>query len=268
MGLGDSTTESALTAGSGEVPATENELARTQALLRAEQQRLNIANRELETLCYSISHDLRAPLRAIDGFSQALSSDFGHALPAEAQHCIARILKGAERMSAQIDGLLALSRIHDAPLRRTHVDLSELASKISKDLAAQSPARHVDVEIEDGLSADADARLTALLLINLIRNAWKFTGTRAKARIAFGKNPSSGPPGFFLTDNGVGFDMAYAGRLFAPFQRLHKAADFEGLGMGLAIARRITTLHDGQISVAAKPEVGATFSFTLGSVRG
>ena len=245
--------------------ADADELAQTRALLEAERRRLVQANNELETLCYSISHDLRAPLRAIDGFSQALSIDYGSSLDAGAQHYIERIRRASERMTAQIDALLELSRVHAVTLRPTRVDLSHLARKICSDLERQNPGRNVTIQIEPDLFAHADAHMASLLLSHLLANAWKFTRKQAQADITFSKDRASSAAAWCVRDNGAGFNMAYSNRLFAPFQRLHKESEFEGIGLGLAIAQRIAIRHDGRVWVLAEPDVGATFSFTLGA---
>jgi light-regulated signal transduction histidine kinase (bacteriophytochrome) len=235
------------------------------ALLEAERLRTARNSREIETLTYSISHDLRAPLRAIDGFSEALITDYGSSLPDEARHYVERIRTASDRLSAQIDALLSLSHIHTAPLRPTRVDLSHFARKISSDLERQNPGRAVSVRIEPDLIVFADAHLAGLLLLHLLENAWKFTRRQPRAEIELGRDPAAGGSAWFIRDNGVGFNMTYAGRLFAPFQRLHKDSDFEGIGIGLAIVQRIVSRHDGCVSARAEPNAGATFSVALGN---
>lgn len=231
----------------------------------AEQRRAERAERELESLCYSISHDLRAPLRAIDGFSHALATDYGEGLPEDARSYVERIRKASARLSAQIDALLALSRIHAAPLRPTRVDVSQLALQICGALERRNPGREVRVSIERGVTAVADPHMAELLLTHLLENAWKFTRRQAGAEIALERDGASGSGVWCVRDNGVGFNMAYAERLFAPFQRLHKESDFEGIGIGLAIVERIVSRHEGRVWVRAEPNAGATFWVSLAS---
>lgn len=236
-----------------------------EAALFAERRRGERAQRELEALCYSISHDLRAPLRAIDGFSQALVADYGSELPEDARHYVERIRKASARLSAQIDALLGLSRIHAAPLHPTRVDLSQLAVAICSALARRNPGREVRVSIEPDLVAFADPHMAELLLAHLLENAWKFTRRQERAEIEVKSDTTSDAGVFCVRDNGVGFNMAYAERLFAPFQRLHKESDFEGIGVGLAIVQRIANRHEGRVWALAEPSAGATFYVGLGS---
>lgn len=233
--------------------------------LVAEQRRTERAQRELQTLCYSISHDLRAPLRAIDGFSEALVADYGSELPEDARHYVERIRKASARLSAQIDALLCLSRIHATPLHPTRVDLSQLALEICGALERRNPGREVRVSIEPDVVAFADPHMVELLLAHLLENAWKFTRRQAPAEIELKRDSASGAEAWCIRDNGVGFNMAYADRLFAPFQRLHKESDFEGIGIGLALVQRIVNRHDGRVWARAEPNAGATFSVSLGS---
>jgi signal transduction histidine kinase len=220
----------------------------------------------LEAFCYSVSHDLRAPLRAIDGFSQALAHDYGSVLDVQAHHYIDRVRAGAQRMSALIDDMLELSRIQRAPLRRSQVNLSELSARILAELARAEPDRKVSVEITPGLIANGDAHLMQVLLEKLLGNAWKFTSKKPQAAIQVGREASA-PETFFVADDGAGFDMAYAGRLFSPFQRLHKASEFDGTGIGLAVAHRILSRHAGRIRAQAEPGKGARFSFEVGAMN-
>jgi light-regulated signal transduction histidine kinase (bacteriophytochrome) len=232
------------------------ELAETRAALVDELER---KNRELEAFSYSVSHDLRAPLRTIDGFSQALAEDYGPSLDDRARDYIGRVRAGAQRMSSLIDDLLRLSRVSRAELRRRPVDLSSTARTVVAELRQADPERDVTVSIPDNLMVEADANLLRVLLENLIGNAWKFT-TRVAARIEVGRGPDGA---FFVRDNGAGFDMTYVDRLFAPFQRLHTEEDFPGTGIGLATARRIVDRHGGRIWADGTPGGGATISFTL-----
>jgi light-regulated signal transduction histidine kinase (bacteriophytochrome) len=222
------------------------------------------ANKELEAFSYSVSHDLRAPLRAIDGFSEALLVDHGDKLDDEGRHCLARVRAGAQRMSQLIDDLLSLSRIARSPMKREPVDLTAIARRIFGDLSARDPARKVDIIVADGLTGKGDARLVMVLLENLLGNAWKFTSKQPSARVEVASEVRDGESVFLVRDNGVGFDMGYANKLFAPFQRLHSDSEFQGTGVGLATVQRVVTRHRGRIWTDAAPGKGATFFFTLG----
>jgi signal transduction histidine kinase len=240
--------------------ATHLELAR---MRRAWVTELERANRELDAFSYSVSHDLRAPLRAIDGFAGILAKEHAGALDDQARHYLDRIVNGVARMSALVEALLDLARISRAPLTNSDVDLSALSAEIVADLAAANPARAVTVTIEPGLIARGDRQLLSVVFVNLIGNAWKFTSRKADARIEITRHPGE-PSGFVVRDNGAGFDMSYATNLFAPFQRLHGATDFAGTGVGLATVYRIVTRHGGRIWAEAAPDCGAAFFFTLG----
>jgi signal transduction histidine kinase len=228
---------------------------------RAWTDELERTNRELDAFSYSVSHDLRAPLRAIDGFSRMLEEDSGHAMNDEGREHLARIRRAVDRMGALIDDLLGLARLSRSPLKRQQVDLSRIARQVSAELASRQ-ARAVDVVIEEGLTAHADARLVTVLLENLIGNAWKFSGRQDRPRIEVGRALAPRRP-FFVRDNGAGFNMTYAHRLFAPFQRLHSEAEFEGTGIGLATVQRIVARHGGRIWAEGESGKGAAFSFTL-----
>jgi PAS domain S-box-containing protein len=221
---------------------------------------LQVLNRELESFSYSVSHDLRTPLRAIDGFSHMLVADYGGQLDDRAQHYLSRIRAGTQRMAQLIDDLLDLARISRVPLAATSVDLSALASEVIAEVQRRDPNRTVEVHIAPGISARADARLMKILLENLLGNAWKFTARQDAAQIWFGADASA----FFVRDTGAGFDMAYAEKLFVPFQRLHSDREYEGTGIGLATVHRIVTRHGGRIWAEAELGRGATFFFTLG----
>jgi signal transduction histidine kinase len=235
-------------------------LARTRRAWAAELER---ANRELEAFSYSVSHDLRAPLRAIDGFSKALLVEHSSALDSQGRHYLERVRAATQRMSALIEDLLNLSRITRATLRREPVDLTGLAAGVVEELRRRDPARAVVVDVAQGLTAKGDRQLLRIVLENLLGNAWKFTARRPEARISFGAEVGPGGPAFFVRDNGAGFDMAYADKLFAPFQRLHKSSEFEGTGIGLATVQRIVSRHGGRLTASAEVDVGATFCFTL-----
>jgi signal transduction histidine kinase len=238
---------------------THIELARIRRAWIAELER---ANRDLDAFSYSVSHDLRAPLRAIDGFSQVLEETYAAVLEPQARTYLGHIRKGVARMTALIEALLELARVSRGPLRSDRVDLSELAAGVVEDLRGASPDRCVEVVVQPGLLAIGDRRLLHAVLVNLIGNAWKFTRTRPRARLEVGQRAPE-PPTFFVGDNGVGFDPAEASRLFAPFQRLHRADAFEGTGIGLATVQRIVERHGGRIWAEAELDRGATFSFTL-----
>lgn len=223
---------------------------------------LQESRRELESLTYTIAHDLRAPLRTIEGFAHALSEDCGELLDADGRHYLQHVLDAAHRMSAMLEGLLSLARIHRAEFHPVPVELSRLAHGVVDQLKAADPARPVEVVIAENVATEADPTLLKLALDALLQNAWKFTRGRDPARIEVGVQPAT-PPVYFVSDNGVGFDMRYAGKLFDPFQRLHSEAEFEGVGVGLAAAHRIVLRHGGRIWAQAEPDRGARFSFTL-----
>jgi signal transduction histidine kinase len=225
---------------------------------------LEAANRHLEAFSYSVSHDLRAPLRTISGFSDALAEECGPALGKEGLQHLERVRAGVRRMSELIDGMLALSRVMKAELRRAPVDLSALAEDVARDVRATARERSAEFVIHMGLRAMGDPVLLRAVMANLFENAWKFTAKRAKARIEFGqRGVESGQPVFFVRDNGAGFDMKYGDKLFGVFQRLHRQEDFAGTGVGLATVQRIVTRHGGRIWAEARLDEGATFFFTL-----
>jgi len=241
--------------------ATNQDLERRIAQRTAE---LEVANRQLEAFSYSVSHDLRAPLRAIGGFGDILSEDFGPALGADGRAHLTRIRAAVERMQALIQGMLVLAGAGKAPLSREPVDLTALAEEVVQDLRAESPERAADFVIQLGLTAQGDRVLLRAVLANLLGNAWKFTGRRAKARIEVGRTSGEGDPQtFFVRDNGAGFDMTKAQRLFGTFQRLHREDEFPGTGVGLATVQRIVARHGGRVWAESEPDRGATFYFTL-----
>lgn len=225
---------------------------------------LEAANREMEAFSYSVSHDLRAPLRSIEGLSQALLEDCGDRLDAGGRQYLSRIRAGTRRMGDLIDGLLKLSRTSGGGLEVSEWDLSGLCGQVAGGLADLEPERRVAIAIRQGMRVRADPRLMLEVLENLLGNAWKFTSRQAAPRIEVGETVgASGEPVFFIRDNGAGFDMAGAGQLFTPFQRLHASSDFEGTGIGLAIVQRIIHRHGGRIWAEAEPGEGATFFFTF-----
>ena len=225
---------------------------------------LGQANKDLEAFTYSVSHDLRAPLRAMSGFSEALLEEYGPALDPTAAGYAERIAAAAERMGSLIDDLLVLSRVTRAELSIGPVDLSAEVAAITADLRRQDPDRAARFDIEERIVADADRALIRTVLQNLLENAWKFTSRCPEAVIEFGRGPADpGQVGCLVRDNGAGFDQAYAGQLFQPFQRLHTAAEFPGSGIGLASVQRIVTRHGGRIWAEGAVNQGATFYFTL-----
>ncbi len=224
---------------------------------------LEAVNKELEAFSYSVSHDLRAPLRAIDGFSQVLLEDYAAVLDAEGRGYLERVRAAAQRMGLLIDDLIKLSRVTRAELLMQEVDLSEIATGIADELRAREPQRQVELSIEAGLRARGDARLLRIALENLFSNAWKFTQGRDPAHIVFGHTQHNGLPAYFVQDDGVGFDAAYADKLFGVFQRLHDAREFPGTGIGLATVQRVIHKHGGWVWAQSAPGKGATFYFML-----
>jgi PAS domain S-box-containing protein len=229
---------------------------------------LKAANRELEAFSYSVAHDLRAPLRGIHGFSRALLEDLGDKLEGDSKNFLDRICAAAERMSELIDALLTLSRVSRAELRREAVNLSRVADTVMSQLRASQPSRTVDFVNHPEIMAEGDGPLLRAVLENLLANAWKFTGARPAARIVFGFEQKNGAVVYYVEDNGAGFDMAHADKLFSPFQRLHSGRDFPGTGIGLATVQRIVNRHGGKIWAEAAVAKGATFYFTLADSAG
>ncbi|HXH63149.1 MAG TPA: CHASE3 domain-containing protein [Gemmatimonadales bacterium] len=236
---------------------------RDEAALRHYAAQLEAANRELDAFAYSVSHDLRAPLRSIDGFSLALLEDYHDQLDPQGRQFLERVRAGTQRMGKLIEDLLTLSLVTRREMHRDHVDLSAIAARIAAELRRDDPERHVEFTIAPGISANGDAHLLESVLANLLGNAWKYTGKRPRARIEFGRQSENGTATYFVRDDGAGFDMAYAGKLFGAFQRLHAAADFDGTGIGLATVQRVVHRHGGKVWADATPERGATFYFTL-----
>lgn len=235
-----------------------------EARVRQRTQELEQSNRELEAFSYSVSHDLRGPLRAIAGFSGLLRERHYDHIDADSRRYLDRIQAGTQRMSALIDDLLELGRVTRMEIRREPVNLSALAETVFNRLRERAPQRLTTFVAEPGHSADGDLRLLELVLENLLDNAWKFTAARSPADIHFGARNVNGERAFFVQDNGVGFDPRYASNLFGVFQRLHAAADFPGTGVGLATVQRIVQRHGGRIWAEAEVDRGAAFYFTLG----
>ena len=242
---------------------TQEVLAQQAEALSRTNMELVAVNKELETFAYSVSHDLRAPLRGIDGFSQALLEDYGDKLDEQGKDYLRRVRAATQRMGQLIDDMLILSRVTRSEMRRGAVDLSTLASTIIAELQKAQPERQVEFVIAEGLTVNGDAVLLRAVLDNLLGNAWKFTGKQATARIEFGVTRHEGKRAYYVRDDGVGFDMTYAGKLFAPFQRLHSTDEFAGTGVGLATVQRIINRHGGKVWAEGEVGKGASFYFTL-----
>lgn len=223
---------------------------------------LEESRRELESLTYTVAHDLRGPLRTIEGFARALSEDCGDLLDADGRRYLQHVLDASHRMSGMLEGLLSLARISRAEFHPTTIELSTIARGILDRLRTTEPDRAIDVVVADNITADADPTLLTAALEALLQNAWKFTRGRDPARIEVGVQHAS-PKVYVVRDNGVGFDTRYAEKLFRPFQRLHSAQEFEGAGVGLAMAHRVIRRHGGRIWAEAAPDRGASFYFTL-----
>ena len=262
--------------------AKKSELLRrqTRLLLESEQAALELAetraelvrdlehkNRELESFSYAVSHDLQAPLRRIDSFSRAVLESQGDKLDEPGRRYLERVREASQHMAQLIDDVLYLSRVTRADLREQDVDLSVLATLILSRLQESEPARKVEVKVRPAVVVSGDGQLLRIALENLLENSWKFTSQQPEARIEFGVTQASGEPTYFVRDNGAGFDMTYADRLFGPFQRLHPQNEFAGSGIGLATVQRIIHRHGGQVWAEGLVGQGATFQFTLGRVR-
>ena len=240
-----------------------HELEERNETLRHNAAQLLAANTELDAFAYSVSHDLRAPLRSIDGFSQILLEDYAARLDEAGHDSLRRVRAATQRMGTLIDDLLKLARVTRTEIRAEAVDLSDMARDIAAELQRATPERQVEFAIAPQLKARGDPRLLRVVLDNLLRNSWKYTAKQARPRIEFGSVEENGGHAFMVRDNGAGFDMKYADKLFGVFQRLHSAADFEGTGIGLATVRRIINRHGGRIWAEGAVDQGATFYFTL-----
>ncbi len=231
--------------------------------LREENLALESANQELDAFSHSVSHDLRAPLRHIDGFNSILLQDYADQLDTKGKEYLERMRGAAARMSQLIDDMLHLSRVTRSEMRREETNLGAIALEIAANLRSNQPERRVEFEVAREAPAQCDARLLRIALDNLLGNAWKFTGKCDQARVEFGMAALDGKPVYFVRDNGAGFDMTYANRLFGAFQRMHTEAEFPGTGIGLATVQRIVHRHGGRIWAEAEVGKGATFYFTL-----
>jgi len=231
--------------------------------LKKRSQELAYSNNELEAFSYSVSHDLRLPIHAIKGFSEVLKEDYGTKLDESANEYISRIIVNAENANSLIDELLLLSKVSRQDLELSIVDLSNIAMQIEEDLKKMEPEREVEFSIQKGMVAKADKRLITIVLTNLINNAWKYTVKKEHAFIEFGKKILNGEEVFFIKDNGAGFDMQFADKLFRPFQRLHSSKEFQGTGVGLATVKRVINKHGGKVWGEGASGCGAVFYFTL-----
>ncbi len=242
--------------------------ARDLAETRAELVRdLEHKNRELESFSYAVSHDLRAPLRRIENFSRAIQESQAERLDETGVRFLDRVREASRQMAQLIDEVLYLTRVTRAETREQEVDLSGLAALLLDRMAEAEPGRQVETRIRPGVTVTADGQLLRIALENLLENAWKFTARTAAPRIEFGVTNLAGEPTYFVRDNGAGFDMAYADRLFGPFQRLHLTSEFPGTGIGLATVQRVIHRHGGRVWAEGMPGQGATFHFTLGRLR-
>lgn len=224
---------------------------------------LTAINRELEAFSYSVSNDLRAPMLAFDGLSQALLDDYGSKLDKKAKDYLQRMRRASQRMSSVFEGLQSLFRLTSGEIHRDPLDITALTQEVVGEIRSENPGRKVKVEIADGIRASGDKRLVRILLATLLNNAWKFTNTETAPRIEVGAETVDGEARVYVRDNGVGFDMIYVHRLFGAFQRLHSQSDFEGAGIGLATARRVINRHGGRIWAEGAVGEGATFYFVL-----
>jgi signal transduction histidine kinase len=238
-------------------------IADLEAALAARDVQLAAAHREIDTFVNAASHDLRAPLRILTGFTEALQDELGDSIHGEAASFLAEILKASERMEGLIDGLLSLSRCAHAEIHHEKLDMSTLAELVFYELRHGKNSREVDCQVEPGLEAYGDVRLVTTLLRNLIGNAWKFSSRVERPAIRVSGARRDGMNWFVVEDNGAGFDMAQADRLWKPFTRLHRQDEFPGHGIGLATAHRIVTRHGGEVSAQGMPDAGAIFEFSL-----
>jgi len=237
--------------------------SRLESLVEERTTALTAINRELEAFSYSVSHDLRAPLLAFDGLSKTMLEEYGDRLDKQAKDNLKRMRGASQRMTSVFDGLQALFRLTSGEVRREQLDVTAIAKQIVKEMKAENPGREVKVEIGSGIIAPGDKRLVRILLSNLLSNAWKFTSVKPSPRVEVGTEVVDGESRIFVRDNGVGFDMIYAHRLFGAFQRLHSQSEFPGAGIGLATAQRIVNRHGGRIWAEGAVGEGATFYFVI-----
>jgi light-regulated signal transduction histidine kinase (bacteriophytochrome) len=233
--------------------------------LRQRTAELESSNKELEAFSYSVSHDLRAPLRSMAGFSTALLEDYSERLDEDGKLYLRKIQDSSELMGQIMDDLLKLSRVTRSEINFEKVNLSDMARKVVEELQKDEPQRKVKITITPDMTAFGDKNLLNIMLQNLLGNAWKYTSKTTKPQIEMGTVEHNGKRAYFVRDNGVGFDMAYANKLFQPFQRFHKASEFAGTGIGLATVQRIIRRHGGEVWAESKVGEGATFYFTLNS---
>jgi light-regulated signal transduction histidine kinase (bacteriophytochrome) len=237
--------------------------SRLEMLVEERTTALTAINRELEAFSYSVSHDLRAPLIAFDGLSKSMLDDYGDRLDKKAKDYLKRMRQASQRMTSVFDGLQTLFRLTSGEIHREHLDITAMGHDIVNELRAGSSGPKVHVEIASGIKASGDPRLIRILLANLLNNAWKFSSTKTSPKVVVGTEIVDGDPRIFVQDNGVGFDMIYAHRLFGAFQRLHSQSEFSGAGIGLATARRIVNRHGGRIWAEGAVGEGATFYFVI-----
>ncbi len=242
---------------------TEQRIRELNARLASQNAELQAVNQELEAFSYSVSHDLRAPLRAIDGFSRILLDEQAEALDAAGRNLLERVRRASQHMGRLIDDLLKLARVTRSDFQMQDVDLSALAAEVAEAQRQQMPEHAVEFSCAPGLHAHGDAKLLRIAFDNLLGNAWKFTGGRSAARVEFGMHEEAGEKVYFVADNGAGFDMAFADKLFGAFQRLHDTGEFPGTGIGLATVQRVIHKHGGHIWAQAAVDTGASFFFTL-----
>lgn len=257
-----STSRAAAQRAGRDLESANRELAETNRELASANRELAGTNAELQSFSYSVSHDLRTPLRSIEGFSQIVLEDYADRLDEEGRGHLERVKAASRHMSNLIDDLLDLSRVTRKPLHRQTVDLSALAREVAAELRAADPDRRVTLDVEENLRTEGDAGLLRVALENLLSNAWKFTAGKEEARVEFGSDIGEEST-YYVRDNGAGFDMNYAGKLFGAFQRLHPAEEFEGNGIGLATVQRVIRRHGGRVWAEGTPNHGATFYFTL-----